>query len=114
MSRLKGDEAESAAAAFLRAKGLRILERNFRRPFGEIDLIARDGDTMVFVEVKSRAGSSFGGPEAAVDGRKRRRLVKTALAWAQSKGWDGPMRFDVVGIEAGEVRHLPDAFGAQP
>ncbi|MBI5208976.1 MAG: YraN family protein [Elusimicrobia bacterium] len=111
MSRRLGDAAEDAAAAYLERQGLRILERNFRRPFGEIDLVARDADTVVFVEVKSRAGRSFGVPEAAVDGRKRRKLVKAAQAWACSRGYDGPMRFDVVAFEGGAVRHIPDAFG---
>ncbi|MBI5623060.1 MAG: YraN family protein [Elusimicrobia bacterium] len=112
MSRRAGGEAEAKAAEFLESRGFVIIERNYAKPFGEIDIVARDGDSVVFVEVKARAGSAFGGPEAAVDLRKRRKLARTAQAWLLSRRWEGPSRFDVVAFEGSEVRHITDAFGA--
>jgi putative endonuclease len=106
-----GPRAEAEAAAYLERKGYAILERNYRLPFGEIDIVAREGGTVVFVEVKARSGAGFGGPEAAVDSRKRRKLLRAAAAWLQSRRWEGPARFDVVAFEGSAVRHIPDAFG---
>ncbi|MBI5883819.1 MAG: YraN family protein [Elusimicrobia bacterium] len=114
MSRAKGSQAESSAADFLEKKGFSILERNYRLPFGEIDLVAREGDTVVFVEVKARSGSGFGGPEASVGSVKQRKLVRTAQAWLRSRRWEGPARFDVVAIEGSDIRHIEDAFDARP
>jgi putative endonuclease len=111
MSSAKGSQAESAAADYLKKKGFSIIERNYRRPFGEIDIVARDRETVVFVEVKSRAGSGFGGPEGTVGSAKQRKLVRAAQAWLRSRRWEGPARFDVVAFEGSEIRHIPDAFG---
>lgn len=107
-----GQRAEELAAAYLRAKGLAIVERNFRAKVGEIDLIAKDGAEIVFVEVRARAGRGFGGAAASVDGPKRRRLVRAARLWLAARGWDGACRFDVVTLEAGRLEHLPAAFEA--
>ena len=112
MSKVKGDAAERRAEELLKSRGFSILERNFRTRMGEIDLVARDGDTAVFVEVRSRASSAFGAPEETVTGPKRRRLILTAQAWAQNRAWEGPMRFDVVAITPGETLHIPGAFDA--
>lgn len=112
MSRVLGEQGERAAEAFLISLGYRILERNFRSRGGEIDLIAEDGDVVVFVEVRSRADASFGTPEATVARDKRRKLVFTASAYLLEKDLDRETRFDVVAIEAGKVRHIPAAFDA--
>ena len=112
MSKVKGDAAERQAEGWLKSRGFAILERNFRTRMGEIDLVARDGETAVFVEVRSRASSAFGAPQETVTGPKRRRLILTARAWAQSRAWEGPMRFDVVAISPGETIHIPGAFDA--
>src|SRR5689334_23063290 len=91
-----GRYGEDIAARFVAAKGYRILERNVRTPFGEIDLICLDSDVVVFVEVKARRGSS--GLEA-VDSRKRRRLSRLALAFLARVGWlERRARFDVVAV----------------
>ena len=94
-----GALGESLAAAHLEAHGLSIVERNFRTRYGEVDLIADDSGTVVFVEVKTRRGSAFGTPEEAVTLRKRRRLVKVAVAYLQSHDLaDRDWRVDVVGV----------------
>ncbi|MDE2491807.1 MAG: YraN family protein [Elusimicrobia bacterium] len=113
MSRAEtGRKAEERAASFLEAKGMTIVERNFRAKTGEIDLVARDGDEMVFVEVRSRASRDFGGAAASVDAGKRRRLVRAARVWLAARGWDGACRFDVVAVDGGTLEHLPAAFEA--
>lgn len=105
-----GRAAEDEAAALLSAKGMAIVERNFRAKVGEIDLVARDKDEIVFVEVRARASSSFGGAAASVGGAKRRKLIRAALVWIQTNAYSGPCRFDVVAFDAGRAEHLPAAF----
>lgn len=95
-----GKKGEELAITQLKALKYKVLERNFKCPLGEIDIIARDKNTLVFVEVKTRATKDFGGPAAAVDGRKQRQLSKVALAYLnQKKLTDVPARFDVVAVE---------------
>ena len=108
---------EGIAAAWLRLKGYRIEARNWRCPQGELDLVARDGDTLVFVEVKTRASASAGRPEEAVDRRKQARLVRLSQAYlARLGGEPPPCRFDVVAVDGSalvpRVRHLRAAFRA--
>ena len=94
-----GAQGESIAAAHLEALGLRITGRNFRTRYGELDLIAEDGDTLVFVEVKTRRGGAFGTPEEAVTARKREHLAKAAGLYLQDRGLESrEWRIDVVGI----------------
>jgi putative endonuclease len=108
---------ERMAEAFLAARGLDILDRNVRVGHGEIDLIARDGETVVFVEVKLRSGGDFSAPLVAVGWKKRVDLSRAATRWLQDHGLtDRPVRFDVVGItwEADGSRihaeHIRNAF----
>jgi putative endonuclease len=105
-----GRSAEDAAAALLLGKGMIIIEKNFRAKVGEIDLIARDKDEIVFVEVRARASAAFGGAAASVGGVKRRKLIKAASLWLQVRSWTGPCRFDVVAVDAGRAEHIPAAF----
>ncbi len=105
-----GEKGEDAACRFLKTRGYQIVARNWRARVGEIDIIARDGDVLVFVEVKARSGDGFGGPEAAVHPGKQRRLIRTAMAFMASTQCDLPMRFDVVAMLPGKVRLLRDAF----
>ncbi len=107
---LIGREAEDRAAELLRGKGMTIVERNFRAKVGEIDLVARDKDEIVFVEVRARASAAFGGAGASVGGAKRRKLIKAAQVWLQARAWTGPCRFDVVLFDAGRAEHIPAAF----
>ena len=118
--RLSGAEAEQAAADLLRARGHRIVGRNVETVAGELDLVTMEGDTLCFVEVKARFDPRFGGAAAAVDRRKRRRLVRAAEAYLSDPERTslrlGPCRFDVVAAtwqpEQREWRftHYPDAF----
>ena len=108
----KGAQAEEKAADYLRSLGCSILERNYRSRLGEIDIIAQDGEGVVFVEVRSRARSSFGLARETVGFWKQRRIVKTAMMYALMKRLDCPMRFDVIAFEGDRLEHLPDAFDA--
>lgn len=113
-----GDRGEEAAARYLSRRGLRILARGYRVRCGEIDLIAQEGEEIVFVEVKTRASSGCGDPLEAVTEAKRRRIVRAAAAYLQSRGsWDRPCRFDLVAVRLGpggaeEVEHVRSAFQA--
>jgi len=92
----RGEQAEALAAAWLERKGLVLVTRNFRTRRGEIDLVMRDGDVYVFVEVRLRAPSSFGGAAASITATKRARLVAAAEAWLAQLGREPPCRFDAV------------------
>jgi putative endonuclease len=95
-----GQRAEDIAVDFLRAQRLVILERNFRRRLGELDIVARDGDVLVIVEVRSRASDRFGGAAASVDGRKQQRLVRAAAQLLQQRRDFSHLRvrFDVISV----------------
>ena len=110
--RAVGSRYEEETAAFLQKNGYRILEKNFRDRRGEIDLIAKDGRTLVFVEVKYRSTNESGLPEEAVDLRKQRQISRVAAWYLTEKGLDiyTPCRFDVVAIEGEEIRLYRDAF----
>lgn len=119
-TRSLGQEGEAVAARFLEARGFEILARNLRSRFGEIDLLARDGATLVFVEVKARLGGASGDPpQAAVDARKRTRLARLALNYL-AREWlrELSCRFDVVAVtldpegRAPQVEHFRGAFTA--
>jgi len=97
-ARARGDQIEAAARDFLLGQGLRAVAANANYRFGELDLVMLDGGTLVFVEVRYRRGSRFGGGAASVDAGKRRKLVKAAQAFllAHPRLADMPCRFDVV------------------
>jgi putative endonuclease len=113
----RGRPGEDLACSYLTSLGWRVVERNFRCRGGEIDVVARDGDVTVFVEVKDRAGGSrHGGGVESVTWTKRRRLVRAARVFASSRGLsESPLRFDVIAIERGpgdpRIRHDRGAFG---
>jgi putative endonuclease len=98
LAQARGAAGEQLAADFLAARGLRVLERNFRVRGGEIDLVCRDGGTTVFVEVRCRSRADFGGAAASITAAKRARLVLAARHWLQRHG-EGPCRFDCVLID---------------
>ena len=106
-----GREAEARAEAILLAHGLTLVQRNYRCRGGEIDLVMRDGDALVFVEVRYRRGNSHGGALASVDSHKQRRLIIAARHYLMTSRWAGPCRFDVVGIgNAGHEQWVRDAI----
>jgi len=110
-----GSKGEDLAVRFLQKKGYRIIVRNYKTPVGEIDIIARDGDTIVFIEVKTRTDISFGYPFEAVNKRKRQKLKNLALLYLKRQGKESPVRFDVLSIfcmDNGkkDIEHIKDAF----
>jgi len=99
-----GISGEDLACAELRRRGYEILERRYRTRFGEIDIIAKDGDTVVFVEVKARLTDDFGGAAAAVTAWKQRRIAAMAVDYlARRRLHDCPCRFDVVAVDIEEA-----------
>jgi putative endonuclease len=107
-----GGDAEDRAARFLVEQGLAIVARNYRTRFGEIDLIARDGATLVFVEVRLRSSERFGGAPASVDFRKRRRITAAARQFVARLARAPACRFDVITLAEREPTWLRAAFDA--
>jgi len=117
--RARGDTAEDLACRHLEGLGCAIVERNFRTKGGEIDIVARKGDVLVFVEVRSRGDASFGTPEESVTPAKRRRIVAAArqyLSKVPPSSWR-EARFDVIAFEGrsadAALRHYTAAFDAK-
>lgn len=108
-----GQQAEARARAHLEAAGLVFIAANVRYRVGELDLVMRDGQTIVFVEVRARASAAWGGAAASVDGRKQQRIRYAAQLWLQAHGGRQGLpacRFDVVAIEAGRLNWIRQAF----
>lgn len=101
------------AAAFLEQKGLRVIERNYRCRLGEIDLVAREGATTVFVEVRQRSSAAFGGAAASITAAKRQRLLRAARHYLSRLRTLPPCRFDALLIEGDppRIEWLRNAFG---
>lgn len=117
MSRAEGTWGEALVADYLRRWGCRLEAHSYRCRFGEIDLIAWDGDTLCFVEVKTRTNTQMGLPREYVTARKQARLRKTALFYLSSHDLDCPTRFDVAEVYAAvpgdpeaRIEYLEDAF----
>ncbi len=112
-----GSWGEERAAEFLRRKGYKVLERNFRCPAGEVDIVAWEKGVLVFVEVKTRRGLAFGYPSEAVTPAKRKRLQRIAEHYIRRRGigQEIPVRFDVVSLivskEGERLELIKDAFG---
>lgn len=105
-----GERGEKIAEEFLKNKGYKILEKNFQNKFGEIDLVAKDGDTMVFVEVKTRYSERFGKPEESVTPGKIRKIIKAGQFYRNSRN-DLPdlERIDVVAVDlelSGKIKRV--------
>lgn len=112
-----GRRGEDRAIEHLVRQRYRILERNYRKSFGEIDIIAKDKDTLVFIEVKTRKSFRFGTPFEAVDARKQRQVSRVAQAYLQASGLvDVLARFDVIAVQVDRnnrlvaIDHLQNAF----
>lgn len=98
-TRDKGLEGENVAVAFLKKNGYKILERNYRTKFGEIDIIAKKEKSIVFIEVKTRSSDSFGSPAEAVDNKKLTKIINVASQYIQRNRFENyPVRFEVVSI----------------
>ena len=116
--RARGIRGEDLAVTYLKKKGYKVIERNYRCQWGEIDLIARDGKTLIFVEIKSRSSSDFGLPQDAVDRFKQEKLIHAAKAYMAEHHLQEtiPARFDVVAVQltpsGPEMELIKDAFQA--
>lgn len=108
----QGQAAERAAETFLLGRGLRLVARNWRCKGGEIDLVMADGDVLVFVEVRARSGSGFGGAAGSITPAKQARVILAARHYLAARGADVPCRFDVVLLQSGRLEWLQGAFGA--
>ena len=106
-----GSLAEEKAQSFLQQKGYTVLARNYRKNCGEIDIIAKDGKVLVFIEVKSRVSRAFGGPLAAITKSKQNKIVQTAALYIKETApkFDS-IRFDAICLLNGEIEHIPHAF----
>ncbi|GAB3565470.1 YraN family protein [Spirosoma luteolum] len=109
-----GNQGEAAAARYLHEQGYEILTRNYRHQHAEIDLIARKGKLLVFVEVKTRTNLSYGNPEEFVSYTKAKLVMKAAEAYLFAHDWHHDVRFDIIAVSMSgsecRIKHLPDAF----
>ena len=112
-----GNRGESAAARFLERLGYRILERQMRGRFGELDLVTLDGDVIVFVEVKTRSTTAAGHPTEAITTAKQRKITQSGLAYLKRRGWlERRARFDVISVLWSDrnsepaIQHYVNAF----
>jgi putative endonuclease len=107
---MRGERAEQLARDFLKQHGYEIIAERYRWRGGEIDLIARDGNSLVFIEVRSRTKERFGLPEETVNIKKQRKILLTAQHYLARHPHTLPVRFDVVAISGGRLRLYKDAF----
>ena len=110
-----GDIGENEATKYLKKNKYKILERNFRKKYGEIDIIAKKGENIAFVEVKTRKNDAFGRASEFVDWKKQERIKKTAFSYISEKELQGDFSFDIVevyleGKKVKEINHIINAF----
>lgn len=105
-----GKRGENQACKYLKKSGYSILERNYKNPFGEIDIIAQKEDTVAFIEVKTRLNENYGAPSEAVDKKRRFKYIKGAEYYFLGKQIDFTVRFDIIEILRGEINHIENAF----
>lgn len=115
---LKGKQSEDLAARFLEQRGMKVVARNARCALGELDLVVRDGKIIVFVEVKSRFGATYGTPQESITPVKQRKLTRLAQWYLKQHRLEGqPARFDVVAVtwrgEESELTWIANAFKAR-
>lgn len=112
-NKLKGKTGEDIACSYLKKCGYEIFHRNFTTSLGELDIVASDSQTLVFIEVKTRLDDTFGSPAEAVDYRKRRKISEVAAQYIKKfRYFEVPVRFDVIEVYLGErrVNHIENAF----
>ncbi len=110
----RGREYEDQAAAYLKERGFKILDRNWSSPMGEIDIVAGKDGAVIFVEVRARSRSGYGSPADSVTPSKKAKIIKTAMAYIKARCPDAEtFRFDFIGIVPGEApEHVENAFSA--
>jgi len=104
-----GQSGEKRAAKYLSKKGYKILGKNYRSKYGEIDIIAEKGGVLVFVEVKARSSAKFGLGYESVTSKKQEKLLLTAQQYMTEKG-ERPAQFDVISIDGDDITHIENAF----
>lgn len=110
-NKVVGNNGEEIAYKYLKKKHYKILARNYKNPIGEIDIIAKQKDIIVFVEVKTRLSDYFGLPREAVDEHKQEKIRRVALGYLKhSRAMDSLIRFDVIEILDGKIEHIENAF----
>jgi len=108
---IQGSSQEQRACNYLESEGMRLIVQNFSCRMGEIDLIMQDSNSLVFVEVRYRASTKFGGAAASVTRSKQRKIIRTALFYQQQYAPNSNMRFDVIAIESdNDIQWFPSAF----
>jgi putative endonuclease len=111
----RGAQAEQLAAQFLQCQGLKLVQRNYRCRYGEIDLILHDGNTLVFAEVRLRSRNDFGGAAASINAAKQAKLVRTAQHYLATLAQIPPCRFDAMllkAVDGSDIEWIRNAFGA--
>ena len=109
-NKILGRQGEELTCKYLKQHGYKIIERNYKTPFGEADIIALQGDTYCFVEVKTRASDRFGVPAEAVDDKKQKRYRQIAGYFCAQKKEEVPVRFDVASVYEGQLEYFEDAY----
>ena len=110
---LSGKDGEEKACNYLKSKKYKILEKNYRCLYGEIDIIAKYNNTLVIIEVKYRKSAKFGKGYEAVNYTKQQKIIKTLQYYINEKNVKMPVRFDVISIDDNEITHIENAFGVQ-
>lgn len=105
-----GAAGEKKARSYLRLYGWKILEKNYKNPFGEVDIIAQKGDVIAFIEVKTRLSENYGTPSQAVNERRKTRYIMGAKYYFINKEIDCTVRFDIIEILNGKINHIENAF----
>lgn len=108
---LSGKDGEEKACNYLKSKKYKILEKNYRCLYGEIDIIAKYNNTLVIIEVKYRKSAKFGKGYEAVNYTKQQKIIKTLQYYIDEKNVKMPVRFDVISIDDNEITHIENAFG---
>ena len=105
-----GKKGEKLACKYLRKQGYKILERGYKNPFGEVDIIARKGEVLAFVEVKTRLSDSFGTPSEAVTPARQRKYIQAAKYYFAGREINCTVRFDIIEVFNGRINHIENAF----
>ena len=109
-NKIKGRKGERCAARYLKCCGYKIICRNFKCPFGEVDIIAAKGEVLAFIEVKTRLSDVFGAPSEAVDSVRRRRYIQSARFYFSDREPDCVVRFDIIEVTPDGINHIENAF----
>ena len=105
-----GKMGENKAVRYLKGQGFQILERGYKNPFGEVDIIASKDDTVAFIEVKTRLSENYGAPSEAVDKKRQDKYIRAAKYYFYGKQIEVTVRFDIIEILRGEINHIENAF----